>query len=86
MDDYLQSTHKGKTPIAVKAKLEKVTIGSIIYVHLLVRPFSLVICQRVITAPLVDAFHPQLPGDMGQIGWRELGRRGVHAVYFRGRL
>ena len=39
MDNFLQSTHKGKTPITVKAKLEKVTIGSIVYVHLLVRPF-----------------------------------------------
>ena len=37
MDAFIQSAHKGKTPIAVKAKLENVTIGSIVYVHLLVR-------------------------------------------------
>lgn len=44
MEEFIQSAHKGKTPIAVKANLEKVTMGSIVYVHLLVRPFLLVIC------------------------------------------
>ena len=45
MEEFIQSGHKGKTPIAVKAKLEKVTIGSIVYVHLLVRLISLIFCS-----------------------------------------
>ncbi|PIL34016.1 hypothetical protein GSI_03724 [Ganoderma sinense ZZ0214-1] len=37
LDEYYQVSNKGKPPISKKAKLEKVTIGSIIYIHLLMQ-------------------------------------------------